>query len=146
MQEIETIELNIPATHKYLNVVGACLAEVMTRIDDLPEAAILTYNVQLAVHEICTNIVEHAYQNTATNRIAMTISLAAQPQRLVVELRDTGRAFDLAAVQTPTLDNPQEGGYGLFLVRELMDEVSYDPQPGNNRWRLTKYVRQGPEV
>jgi serine/threonine-protein kinase RsbW len=139
MQEMETIQLNVPASHKYLNVVGACLTEVMARIDDLPEAAIVTYNVQLAVHEICTNIVEHAYENTGTNRIAITISPAEQPKRLVVELHDTGRAFDLAAAREPTLDAPQERGYGLFLVRQLMDEVLYDPQPGNNRWRLTKY-------
>jgi serine/threonine-protein kinase RsbW len=139
MQEMETIELNVPATHKYLNVVGACLAEVMARIDGLPEAAIATYNVQLAVHEICTNIVEHAYESIATNRITIMISPADQPKRLVVELHDTGKAFDLAAAHQPTLDAPQERGYGLFLVRELMDEVLYDPQPGNNRWRLTKY-------
>jgi serine/threonine-protein kinase RsbW len=139
MQEIETIQLNIPAMHKYLNVVGACLAEVMARIDNLPEAASVTYNVQLAVHEICTNIVEHAYGNIESNRITITMSLAEQLRRLEVELHDTGSTFDLTAVRPPAFDTLHEGGYGLFLVRELMDEVTYDPQPGNNRWRLTKY-------
>lgn len=140
MREIETIRLDIPATHKYLNVVGACLAEIMARIDNLPDATLAIYNVQLAVHEICTNIVEHAYGNAGTQRITIMMSLAEQPRRLEVELHDTGRAFDLATVRPPAFDTLQEGGYGLFLVRELMDEVSYEPQPGNNRWRLTKYV------
>jgi anti-sigma regulatory factor (Ser/Thr protein kinase) len=29
-------------------------------------------------------------------------------------------------------------GYGLFLMRSLLDEVRYEPQAGNNRWRLVK--------
>lgn len=140
MQEMDTIELNIPATHTYLNVVGACLAGILARVEGVDEHAVVSYNVQLAVHEIITNIVEHAYGQRAGGRVMIRVLLAAQPRRLVVELQDTGRAFDVSAIDPPELDTAQEGGYGLFLARALLDEVHYEPQTGNNRWRLTKYL------
>jgi serine/threonine-protein kinase RsbW len=132
----DTIRLDLPATHKYLNVLSACLAEMLTRVEDTSDLETIVYNVQLAVHEGCTNIVDHAYEEAENGRINVTLTL--ENHRLVVELQDAGRAFNPDAVPEPRLDEPQVHGYGLFLMRSLMDEVTYSPQPGNNRWRLIK--------
>ncbi|MCP4424516.1 MAG: ATP-binding protein [Chloroflexi bacterium] len=129
--------LDIPATFKYLNVVSGSLTAVLEQIDDLPERESLTYNVTLAVHEICANIVEHAYAGEG-GRIKMDIHLNERLDRLVVELYDAGEKFDLAAAPEPDLDIAPIRGYGLFLVRQLMDEVSYQPGTGQNHWRLMK--------
>jgi serine/threonine-protein kinase RsbW len=138
MNDSDVIRLDLPATHKYLNVLGACLGEMLTRAEGLDDPTALTYAVQLAVHEICANIVEHAYAGQPAGRIGVTVTLAAQPRRLVVDLADTGRSFDPAGVPEPDLTEGQAGGYGLFLVRQLMDDVTYHPQPGGNHWRLAK--------
>jgi serine/threonine-protein kinase RsbW len=61
-------------------------------------------------------------------------------RHLTVEIRDTGKPFDLDAVETPGLNEPQIHGYGLFLIQQLMDEVVYIPKPGDNRWRLVKHL------
>jgi serine/threonine-protein kinase RsbW len=138
MTENTTIELDLPASFKYLNLLGLCIQALLEHIDDLPEPEISGYNLQLAVHEVCTNIVDHAYAGRDGGRIALAFTVAADPRRLIVELRDTGRAFDLAEVPDPDLDNAQVRGYGLFLVHSLMDEVSYQALPGGNCWRLIK--------
>ena len=136
--DADVVRLDLPASHKYLNVLGACLAEVLGRVEGLADPATSVYNVQLAVHEACTNVVDHAYAGRTGGRIRVTLTLATAPGRLVVELHDTGRSFDPAGVAEPRLGEPQVGGYGLFLVRQLMDEVSYEPRPDGNRWRLVK--------
>jgi anti-sigma regulatory factor (Ser/Thr protein kinase) len=58
----------------------------------------------------------------------------------VVDLRDSGQAFDLPSIQPPNENGVQTSGYGLFLIHRLMDEVQYSPETGNNRWRLVKIL------
>jgi|SRR5947209_2178720 len=135
------IRLELPATYKYLNVLGACFTEILARENDVRDPEITTYNIQLSVHELCTNIIQHAYvQNTGDERISITIEGHAFPRRLVVQIFDTGEPFDQSQVKEPDLDHGQEHGYGLFLIRSLMNEVTYTRLPEGNCWRLVKIL------
>ncbi len=131
--------LDIPATFKYLNVVSSSITAVLEQTNNLSERDALIYNVILAVHEICTNIVEHAYAGKG-GRIKIDICLNEQPDHLVVNLYDTGKNFDLDSRAKPDMDEALIRGYGLFLIHELMDEVSYHPKPNQNHWHLMKKI------
>lgn len=135
--EGDVIRLDLPASYKYLNVVSSCLSAVLERLDGVRERDAVVYNVELAVHETCTNIVEHAYDGYP-GRIEVAISVCDSPRRVVVEMHDTGRAFNPAEVKEPDLSEAHTNGYGLFLMHRLVDEVSYAPEAGNNHWRLVK--------
>ncbi len=78
----------------------------------------------LVVSEACVNIVEHAYRGQAGNPIELR--LAINDTRLVLQILDEGKRFDLQSYSSPDLSEPQEGGYGVFLMRSIMDEVDYD--------------------
>lgn len=133
------IRLDIPAAHQYLNILGAAIQALLSRVPGLENRARFIYSVELAVHETCTNIVEHAYDDT-TGRIQVTMTMHPEPRELIVDVHDKGRSFDLSQVRTPDLDQVQTHGYGLFLVQELMDEISYQPEDGGNHWRLVKHM------
>lgn len=130
------VELNIPAEHRFLNVVGSCVEALFERMSNVPEREIKTYNTQLAVHEICTNIVNHAYKDIENGRIQVLFFLDEDAQQLEINLYDYGGRFDPSSVREPNLDEPQVHGYGLFLVRQLVDEVVYTPEASRNHWRL----------
>lgn len=129
--------LDIPATFKYLTIISNSLTAVLEHVDELPNRDVLTYNIILAVHEVCTNIVEHAYAGK-DGRIKISICLDEKPDRIVVDVYDKGQQFDFDLTPTPNLDEALVRGYGLFLVRELVDEVSYYPSAEQNHWRLMK--------
>lgn len=133
----DVVRLNVPAQHKFLNVIGNCIRSLITNESSVSDKDALIYNIELAVHEACANIVEHAYAGLS-GRIEVAFTLVQEPRKLVVELGDNGRSFDLSSVSAPDLDQPHTSGYGLFLVHQLMDKVEYHPDPGNNLWRLTK--------
>jgi serine/threonine-protein kinase RsbW len=137
------IGLDLPAAHKYMNILGACIGEILARVDRLADREATVYNVQLAVHEVCTNIIDHAYAGQPGGRIALHFRLAADEHELVVDIDDTGRTFDVEGVPQPDLDNAQVHGYGLFLVHSLMDGVDYVTQPGTNHWHLRKTLVKG---
>lgn len=134
------VRLELLAEHRYLNIVSACLAALLERIDAIVERDTVTYNVQLAIHEACTNIVDHAYSGQADGRIEIEVSLAGVPRQLAVDLYDDGRPFEESQEPEPSLDEPQTGGYGLFLMRELVDDVQYERAQDRNHWRLSKQL------
>ena len=131
------IKLNIPAELSYLPILGTCIKTMLGEVVGLQERDQVIYNVELAAYEACTNIVEHAYRNSS-GYIEATVTLTEAPACIVVDLFDTGSSFNLEEIPEPNLDEPQVRGYGLFLVRELMDEVTYQKNAGRNHWRLVK--------
>lgn len=102
------------------------------------------YEIQLAVDEACANVVQHAYEGAEPGD--MEISCRLEDQTLTIRVRDWGWGFDPEAVKVPDVEAPLEertlGGLGLFIVRSVMDRVTFtfDPERGNE---LTMSKRLG---
>jgi serine/threonine-protein kinase RsbW len=158
-----TIQLDLPALPASLDILAAAIETILKQHTTLDGPDKTIYETCLAIHELCVNIIEHAYggaREGTTGYIAMTITLTTFPHRLIVETYDTGEPFDPSRVPEPDLLS--ERGRGLQLIRALMDEVSYlarneqawhttkghpwraetrkPPQPGCNCWYLVKLL------
>ena len=102
------------------------------------------YRLQLAVDEVATNIVVHAYEEKGrTGELHLGAAIDASELRL--HLEDTGEAYDPTARPDPTnLDQPLEereiGGLGLFLARRSVDELLYERRGDRNR--MTFVIRR----
>jgi serine/threonine-protein kinase RsbW len=94
--------------------------------------------IQVAVGELATNSIKHAYGGRAGQPIH--ISLEATDVRVVVELEDFGTPFDPDRYRHPDLDQANERGVGLYIVRRLTDELDFDvDRERGTRWRIVKY-------
>jgi serine/threonine-protein kinase RsbW len=51
---------------------------------------------------------------------------------------DRGPGFDPLSVPIPVAEQLREGGMGIFFMRTLMDEVSFDCCHGGTNVRLVK--------
>jgi serine/threonine-protein kinase RsbW len=93
------------------------------------------YQIELAVDEACANVVEHAYPEGESGE--MEVSCYLDALRFVIRVRDWGPGFEPGAVDEPDVLAPLEerglGGLGLFLVRQVMDDMHFrfDPEQGN---------------
>jgi serine/threonine-protein kinase RsbW len=101
-----------------------------------------TYSVELATNEACTNIIEYAYSEGAQGRIECSIE--ADEKGVTIVLRDWGRPFDASTVPEENFDVPLEElgprGAGLRLMRGAVDEVVFEPLPGEgNRLTIRKF-------
>ena len=92
------------------------------------------FEVQTAVDEACTNIIEYAYSEEGG---IITITCEMQDNDFVVTIRDKGKPFDPSSVPPPDLeadlDKRKIGGLGIYLMGKLMDDASYsfDAEKGN---------------
>jgi anti-sigma regulatory factor (Ser/Thr protein kinase) len=123
----------------------AAVREFVARIGaDLGLDADVIYDLQLAVDEACANVINHGYGGQA-GRIDVTVEPAEEGVQVVV--RDWGGAFDPHVVHTPDVQAPLEerrlGGLGLFLMRKVMDDVSFafDAERGNTL-RMVKRIQR----
>ena len=134
------ILLDLPGTYKYLSVVGVCIGAMLERVDHLEDLDRTIYQVKLAVHEACTNIVDHAYSELY-GRILAVITISGVPKRIIVDLHDTGRPFLNLDQQQREIEAGTNERFGLFLINELLDSVFYYSEAGKNYWRLIKNLK-----
>ena len=103
--------------------------------DDKEEALV---SLQLAANEAVANVTEHGYENEAGRPIHCTGTSFAG--RIELEILHQGRAFNPPA-EAPQIVAPLEGGMGLYLIEETVDEVSYCQSGDWQCIRLVKYFR-----
>jgi serine/threonine-protein kinase RsbW len=132
-----TIQFSLPAGYQHLEKVSTAIDELISQVPTPTGSEQVIYSIKLAVHEICNNIIEHAY-GEQDGVIQINLTIDATAQQFVARLYDTGEKFDPSTIAMPDLSEPREEGYGLFLARELMDEVHYTRQGDENHWQLVK--------
>ena len=102
------------------------------------------FDLKLAVDEACTNIIEHGYDEGAEGSIEIEVEAGDQQFKIVI--RDTGRIFNPESIPDPDMkEHVQRGhkkGLGIFLMRQIMDEVRYKFKDGvKNELTLVKFIR-----
>jgi anti-sigma regulatory factor (Ser/Thr protein kinase) len=89
------------------------------------------YDVKLAMSEAVTNAIQHG---SSSPRDPIKIGIAAEGQRLVFEVLDTGRFVP----RVRRRGQLSESGRGLEFMRVLMDEVDLRPGDGGTLMRFAK--------
>ncbi|MEX2110612.1 MAG: ATP-binding protein [Gemmatimonadaceae bacterium] len=106
----------------------------------LPEAVRRSVNVTL--DELLTNAISHG--TAAVDASLLTVEVELDLERLTVTLTNDGSPFDPFGQPAPdttlSVDDRPIGGLGIHIVRELMDEVSYERRDGHNVVVLVKQL------
>ena len=137
------VRFALPADLQVLESISEQVTQVCRSLPDLPPHTAsddFVYLIELAVSEICTNIIQHAYRTTGGE---IRGSLTPVKAGIQIDLYDDGEGFDPNAVPAPATEpgTLNEGGYGLHIVRQIMDSVQYQADtPKGNHWRLIKYI------
>lgn len=103
--------------------------------------------LKMAIREITANAIEWGNKGDEARQIK--VSYCQFEGRLVFKIEDEGEGFDPAQVFDPSEDpfggvlerleaGKRFGGYGMVMVRNIMDEVLYNDR--GNVVLLTKYL------
>lgn len=134
---MSTQTLVIPSTYLDVRTADEALRSLLSAAQ-IPEAVI--GSCELALHELLINLVDHAYSGDATQSIRIILSL--EVGALVIQTVDTGEPvrINLETISLPDPTELAEGGYGMGLIRSLVDQVEYQTKDGQNIWTLRKKV------
>ncbi len=89
----------------------------------------LLYQLVLAVNEVASNVMRHAYRGDTQQRIRMRAWV--RQNRFTLELAHTGEPFDPGAKSNPVFDGSREGGFGVFIIENSVDEIVYSRNDGD---------------
>lgn len=97
---------------------------------------------ELALEEVFMNVVMHGSPAGTVPRVELSLSLADGGVTMTVE--DDGPKFDPLSLPPPDLTSGvaerRIGGYGVHLVRQMMDIVSYQRVGARNQLRMRKHI------
>jgi serine/threonine-protein kinase RsbW len=99
----------------------------------------LRWNFRVGLTEALTNAMLYGNEHDPSKRVRVEVEL--ENGRLEARITDQGGGFDPSAIPDPTEEENilKSGGRGLFLMRQLLDEVSYNDR-GN---QVTLVLRLG---
>lgn len=102
--------------------------------------------VCMVFDDLLTNIISYAYQDDGQHDIGIQVSL--KENSLVIIIIDDGSPFDPFQVDSPetqlSIEEREVGGLGIHLVKEMMDNTSYQRKANQNIVTLTKYFEKDP--
>lgn len=96
-------------------------------------------DITMAATEAMNNAVEHAETKT------VRVEALWNEKGLRIQVISGGPPFDPVAASSGLTGEDmlerEEGGYGLYLIRELVDCFEYEYSDSRNIWKLSKYYR-----
>ena len=102
----------------------------------------LTMQIKLALEEVVTNVILYAYPNKKDQDIR--IDMNYRNKQLTIVITDKGTPFNPLEMKEPDITLPPEerpiGGLGIYLVKQLMTEVTYSRSSGKNILTMTKDI------
>jgi serine/threonine-protein kinase RsbW len=119
---------------RHLNLAIPANAEQISQATDAVLACLTGLQVEeekcmaigLAVQEALANAVVHGCNNDASKTVLCELSRDDHGRVLIV-IADPGPGFDISAAPKPVVqDVYNDHGRGVFLIRQLMDEVSFE--------------------
>jgi serine/threonine-protein kinase RsbW len=132
-------ELLIKNQLSELEKVGQFIEEIG---EELGLSMELQMNLNLVMEELVVNIISYAYPEGVEADIELLAK--SDGKELTFVLSDQGREFDPTAMKDNDLNvNPAErdlGGMGIFIVKNIMNKVSYQRLEGKNLLTMTKGI------
>lgn len=135
---MQSESINIRSTYKEIRLPSERL-RVLLASNQVTEEVI--NGCELALHELLTNLVDHAYEGNENGNI--TVNITCDTEFVTIETRDEGKPanIDMAGVTMPDPTELAEGGYGMAIIQMLMDDVKYKFEDSKNVWRLIKRIQ-----
>jgi serine/threonine-protein kinase RsbW len=133
------VSLTIPVAPE-MEIVATAQADALGEYMDMPRDKI--DEVKLALVEACINAFEHAH--TEDNQVHITFRVGGSAgEWLEIEVRDQGRGFDAEGIEPPspqkTFQERRRRGWGLHIIKSLMDDVEIASGDWGTRILMRKY-------
>ncbi len=100
--------------------------------------------IAMAVDEACTNLIKHSNKFDPSKTICVHIE--TDQKHFIVNILDDGKPFNPNDFPSPNLDDylqkPKRGGLGIFIIKKVMDNISYLPSGKGSQRNVLRLTKQ----
>ncbi|MCK6625310.1 MAG: ATP-binding protein [Anaerolineae bacterium] len=134
MNKQQTIEISLPSELGYEKVAASAIAILARRMGFSAERI---DDLKTALSEAVTNSIEHG--NQLNVQLKVEIIALVESNGLTLRIIDQGQQ-PLSNLNLARQERADHRGWGLFLIKGLVDEVRALVMPGRNELHLTMYL------
>ncbi len=131
-------ELTVEAIVEQIETVTEFVNAELEKLDCPMKARI---QLDIAIDEIVSNIAYYAY-GEKTGTVTVRIEALREENGVQLMFLDSGFPYDPLTRQDPDIsaeiEEREEGGLGIFLVRKTMDDMKYEYKDGQNCLTIRK--------
>ncbi len=119
---MEDIRIQIPSLIENIRIVESFIDNAKEKYELNDD---IYGNIMIAVTESVNNAIVHGNQSDKSKNVSLTLHLKENRVKFTIE--DEGKGFDYTDLTDPTAPENLEkiGGRGIFLMKNLCDEVSF---------------------
>jgi len=99
--------------------------------------------IDIAIDELFGNIAHYAY-NTEVGNATVRVEISEAPLAVIITFIDNGVPYDPLGKDDPDITLSAEereiGGLGIYMVKQSMDEITYEYKDGQNILKIKKNI------
>jgi len=111
----------------HLDAISPAVERVMAEVREMECSEGKEFEIETALREALANAIRHGCRNDASKSVEVCVACDESKGMLIV-VRDPGPGFDPRTIPSPILGQNiyRHHGRGIYLINQLMDEVSFD--------------------
>ena len=129
--DIEAVKENLPKVMEFVD----------SRLEAMNCPPKAQMQIGVAVEEVFVNIANYAYAPDKGSAV-VRVEVSGEPVSVIITFIDHGMPYDPLAKEDPDVtllaDAREIGGLGIFMTKNLMDDVAYEYKDGQNILTLRK--------
>jgi len=131
------VDIKVPNQTRYLSLIGRIGEDIAKELDKYSgDRETLAYHINLVLTEAMVNAIKYANSKDPEKLVHIVINIS--DDALVIKVFDKGQGFDISTIPSPDFNRLEDRGRGIFLIRSLMDSVSYKKVRNGNVLEMSK--------
>ena len=134
------VDIRVPNQTRYLSLIGKIgedLVKELSRYQGDKET--LAYQLNLVLTEAMVNTIRYAHGNDPDKTVHVLITIT--DDELMIKVYDHGQGFDISETPPPDFDSPKDRGRGIYIIKSLMDTVTYKKLDKTNVLEMSKALK-----
>jgi len=133
------LDIKVPNQTRYLSLIGRIGEDIAREIDRYTgDRETLAYQINLVLTEAMSNAIK--YGSSATCEECVHILINITENELLIRIFDYGQGFDINEIAAPDFNMLEDRGRGIFLIKALMDSVTYTKKSSGNILEMIKQL------
>ena len=133
------VDIKVPNKTRYLSLIGKIGEDIAKELDRYDgDRETLAYHINLVLTEAMVNAIKYASCNDQEKMVHILINISEN--QLSIRVYDHGQGFNINTIPAPNFEALEDRGRGIFLIKSLMDSVSYRKVRGGNILEMVKRI------
>lgn len=134
------VDIKVPNQTRYLSLIGRIGEDIARELNKYNgDKNELAYHINLVLTEAMVNAIKHANANDPEKLVHIIINICNDT--LLIKVYDEGQGFNISAIPSPNFEDVEDRGRGIFIIKSLMDTVTYSKVEGGNVLEMFKKLK-----